>query len=103
MAQIQKDKSRALIIQLGNPLLWEKAAYVKIINDKKITKLCLKLLKIAVEISGVGLSVPQIGKSLRIFVISSHPNQRYPNAPSLKPLVVINPEIISFLGGTFLI
>ena len=35
-------------------------------------------------------------KSKRIFIISSRPNVRYPNAPEMEPTAIINPCILSF-------
>ncbi len=49
---------------------------------------CVKLSK------GVGLAAPQIFESYQILIISSHPNERYPNAPLMKNEVLINPKII---------
>ena len=43
----------------------------------------------------MGLSAPQVDSSLRIFVMASYPNPRYPDAPEIEPYAVINPEIIS--------
>jgi len=89
-------ESQATIIQLGNPILRKKAKPVKNINDKKIQKIIDDLLTIVTKVNGVGLSAPQVGKSFQVFIIASHPNPRYPNAPKMKPTPVINPKIISF-------
>jgi len=43
----------------------------------------------------VGLAAPQIGVSLRVFVMQSRKGPRYPNAPEIPPITVINPEVIS--------
>src|SRR5207244_2527984 len=37
---------------------------------------------------------PQVYESLQLFIIASQPTPRYPNAPSMKPLAMINPKII---------
>ena len=47
------------------------------------------------QVNGVGLAAPQVNKPLRVFVMYSHPNPRYPEAPETVPEEIINPEIIS--------
>lgn len=49
--------------------------------------------------NGVGLAAPQISISKQIMIISSKPNIRYPNAPIMKDLVLINPKIIKTSKG----
>jgi len=83
------------IIQLDNPILRKKARVVKNIQDKHIQKLINTLLKIVIEVDGVGIAAPQLNKSYQIFIVASRPNKRYPKAPKMKPLVVINPKITS--------
>jgi peptide deformylase len=45
---------------------------------------------------GVGIAAPQIRVSKRVLIIHSRPNERYPDAPDMEPLIMVNPEIISF-------
>lgn len=47
------------------------------------------------DVNGVGIAAPQVYESVRLFIIASHPNPRYPNAPMMKPTAIINPKIIS--------
>lgn len=42
---------------------------------------------------GVGLAAPQIGVNLRVILVASRANDRYPDAPQVQPLVMINPVI----------
>ena len=44
--------------------------------------------------NGVGIAAPQVFESLAIFIVASRPNPRYPDAPSMEPEIVFNPEII---------
>jgi peptide deformylase len=53
------------------------------------------LIATVVEVNGVGIAAPQVYESYQIFIISSHSNPRYPNAPEIEPTAVINPKIIS--------
>jgi len=91
-----KTKNQLLqIVQLGNPVLRKKSKAIKNILSPEIKKLTNILLKILMKVNGVGMAAPQLGKSLRLFIVASHPNPRYPKAPYMKPTAVINPKIIS--------
>jgi len=81
------------IIQLGHPTLRKKTKEVKNIPDPKIQQIINDLLTTVMEKNGVGLAAPQINQSYRIFVVASHPNDRYPYAPDVKTFAVINPKI----------
>lgn len=85
------------ILQIGHPLLRQKAKKVEPtqINTPEIQDLIETLIRITNEANGVGIAAPQIGYSLRIVIIASHPNVRYPQAPEMKPVAMINPQIIS--------
>jgi len=83
------------LIELGNPILREKAKEVSDPADDQIQKLIDDILVTVVDANGVGLSAPQVDSSLRIFVMASYPNPRYPDAPEIDPYEVINPEIIA--------
>jgi peptide deformylase len=43
---------------------------------------------------GVGIAAPQVGRSMRLFIMSAKPSPRYPDAPEMEPMAVINPEIL---------
>jgi len=83
------------VTELGNPILREKAKEVSDPADDQIQKLIDDMLVTVTEANGVGLSAPQVDSSLRIFVMASYPNPRYPDAPEIDPYEVINPEIIA--------
>jgi len=83
------------LTELGNPILREVAKEVSDLADDQVQKLIDDMLFTVVEANGVGLSAPQVDRSLRIFVMASYPNPRYPDAPKIDPYEVINPEIIS--------
>lgn len=83
------------IAQLGVPLLRDKSPEVKEITKSEIRKLINDLIATVVEVDGVGIAAPQVYKSLRIFIIASHPSPRYPKAPRMKPIALINPVVIS--------
>jgi peptide deformylase len=83
------------IIQLGNPILRQKAAWVENIQNDDIQKLIKDLSATVVNANGVGIAAPQVAQSYRLFIVASHPNARYPNAPEMEPTAMINPKIIA--------
>jgi len=83
------------IIQLGNPILRQSAKQVENISDRNIQKLIDDLIATAADAHGVGISAPQVAQSYQIFIVASHPNSRYPNAPKMEPTAMINPEIVN--------
>lgn len=83
------------IAQLGQPVLREKAKSVKNINDSRIQKLINDLMATCMEVNGVGIAAPQVYESVRVFIVASHPNPRYPHAPVMEPTAMINPKIVS--------
>jgi peptide deformylase len=81
------------IIQLGNPMLRQKAALVDNIQDEHIQKLIEDLITTVVQANGVGIAAPQVAQSYRLLIVASRPNPRYPNAPEMEPTAMINPKI----------
>ena len=43
---------------------------------------------------GVGIAAPQVYWSKRVIIVASKPNARYPDAPYMQPIVMLNPEIL---------
>ncbi|MBI4226379.1 peptide deformylase [Candidatus Roizmanbacteria bacterium] len=84
------------IAQLGHTVLRKKAKTVKDVKGLTVQKLIDDLISTVMDVDGVGIGAPQVYKSLRIFILASHPNPRYPKAPKMKPSAVINPKIISY-------
>jgi peptide deformylase len=79
---------------LGNDVLRKKAKPIKKV-DKEIKELANDLIASLMEVDGVGIAAPQVYESKRLFIVASHPNPRYPNAPEMEPTAIINPKIIS--------
>lgn len=86
------------IAQLGHPVLRKKAKPIKNFKDQKVQQLIDDLISTVADVDGVGIAAPQVYQSLRIFIMASKPNARYPHAPHMKPLALINPKILSFSG-----
>ena len=83
------------IAQLGAPVLRKVAKPVINIHERRIQMLIKDLLSTMNDSDGVGIAAPQVYKSYRIIIIASHPNNRYPDAPEMEPVVMINPSITS--------
>ena len=47
---------------------------------------------------GVGIAAPQIYVSKRVIIVASRQNLRYPDAPEMDAIVMINPDILE-TGG----
>ena|SRR3990167_6673568 len=83
------------IAQLGQKILRSKAKKVLKISSPAVQNLIDDMLVTLKEAEGVGIAAPQLFSPLQIFILASHPNNRYPNAPKMKPTAVINPIIVS--------
>ena len=83
------------ILEIGDKRLWEKSKLVKKPESKEVLDLAKELIKICKKTNGVGVSAPQVGKNIDLFIVWSKPNKRYPKAPKFGPEVVINPKILS--------
>lgn len=86
------------IAQLGHPVLRKVASKVSSlsIKDKELQNLINDMLVTVKKVNGVGIAAPQVYKPRRIFIIASYPNPRYPQAPKMRPTVMINPRIIEY-------
>lgn len=82
------------IAQVGETVLTQKAKTVSLI-DADIHALADTMLNSLKDANGVGLAAPQVHQSIALFIMASHPNTRYPDAPLVSPTVVINPSILS--------
>ena len=84
-----------IIAKIGEPILQNSAKSVVDIFDQSIIELIDCLIDTAIANKGVGIAAPQISQPYRIFIIASHPSDRYPHAPSMSPKAMINPRILS--------
>ncbi|GAL27686.1 peptide deformylase [Vibrio variabilis] len=88
------NPSKPDIAQLGHPVLRQQAKPVEDILSPKCQSLISQMIDTVAQANGVGIAAPQVYQSLRIFIMSSKPNARYPNAPSMPITAMINPEIV---------
>ena len=83
------------IATLENPILRQQANIIKNISDPSLKKLIEDLISTLKFRNGVGIAAPQVSESMRLFIVASYPNKRYPFAPKMTPTAMINPKIIN--------
>jgi len=81
------------IAQLGHPVLRQRASEVADPHGSGIQELIGDMLLTMTDGNGVGIAAPQVYVGSRVFIMASRPNPRYPNAPTMDPVAVTNPEI----------
>ena len=84
------------IATYGREVLRKKAKKIKKI-DETIIEMIDNMFYTMHEADGVGLSAPQVNKSLQLAVIDISPVEDYKD---FKPLIIINPEIIEKHGDS---
>ncbi|PZV05866.1 MAG: peptide deformylase [Leptolyngbya sp.] len=97
-----KNTEPLAVIELGNPRLRRVAEVIPVKSDsplaplpQQIQTLIDQLLLTVKQSNGVGIAAPQVGESVRLFIVASRPNPRYPNAPEMTPTAMINPRIVA--------
>jgi peptide deformylase len=80
------------IIKLGNPTLRKRSQRVKEV-DSELLDFIDDMMATLKDGNGVGISAPQLNRSLRIIIVASKPSKNYPDAPTMKPKVMINPVV----------
>lgn len=59
-----------------------------------LTAFSQAMMDTMLERQGVGIAAPQVYVSKRVIIVASRPNLRYPDAPWMDAIVMVNPEII---------
>jgi peptide deformylase len=86
--------STLALLERGDERLSMKAGRILDIADPQFQDFIDALMRCGQENLGVGIAAPQVGRSLRLFIMAPQPNSRYPDAPAMEPTAVINPEIL---------
>lgn len=90
-----KNKGKLLPIRIyGDKTLRMVAKPVKEITDE-INAFIDDLIVTMYERDGVGLAAPQVGKSVRIFVVDPY---WFHEGNKKNPIVIINPKFVEFFG-----
>lgn len=84
------------VAQRGDVILTLKAASVaeSEFNSAWLNELAAAMQAIMLERNGVGIAAPQIYVSKRVIIVASRSNPRYPDAPEMDAVVMVNPEIL---------
>lgn len=92
------------VAQRGDVILTLKAASVaeSEFNSVWLNELAAAMQATMLERNGVGIAAPQVYVSKRVIIVASRPNLRYPDAPEMDAVVMVNPEILEFSQTTTL-
>ncbi len=92
------------IAQRGEAILKLQAAPVaqSEFNSEWLLQLAASMQTTMLERHGVGIAAPQVYISKRIIIVASRPNPRYPDAPEMDAVVMVNPEILELSPNTCL-
>jgi peptide deformylase len=92
------------VAQRGEDILKLKAAPVATseFNSEWLQQLASAMYATMSERSGVGIAAPQVYISKRVIIVASRRNPRYPDAPEMDAVVMVNPEILEFSPETCL-
>lgn len=82
------------IAQRDQPILSQIARPITDIKESSTQRLIDSLILTAQQANGVGIAAPQVYQSQRLFILASRPNPRYPQAPLMEPIAIINPRIL---------
>ncbi|MGR8929669.1 MAG: peptide deformylase [Gammaproteobacteria bacterium] len=80
------------IAQLGAEVLRIEARPVDDFTAREFHELVESLHNAMLESNGVGIAAPQLGMSYRLIIVASRPTSRYPSAPEMAPLLMVNPS-----------
>jgi peptide deformylase len=86
------------IVMYGDPVLRQKAKDIE--PGTNLQTLVDDMFETMHAANGVGLAAPQIGKSIRLFVVDGHAIEDEPGMEDFKK-VFVNPEMIEELGTTW--
>lgn len=79
------------IAQLGADVLRLQAKAVQDIHSAEMQLIVSDMFTTLADTNGVGIAAPQISASWRMMIIASRPSERYPYAPEMEPVLMINP------------
>jgi peptide deformylase len=84
------------IAQVGESILKTPARKVdtKEFIEPEFKQFVQALLDTMLAAKGIGIAAPQVFDPRAIMIIASRANARYPDAPEMEPLVLVNPTIL---------
>jgi len=92
------------VAQRGETILSLAAAEVakSELNSEWLNQLAEAMHDTMTQRNGVGIAAPQVYVSKRVIIVASRPNLRYPDAPEMDAVVMVNPEILETSETTVL-
>jgi peptide deformylase len=82
------------VLRMGDSLLLRVSEPVAEVDAPHLHNLLADMRDTMAALNGAGLAAPQIGVPLRVVIFGTGaPNPRYPDAESVPPTVLINPQI----------
>lgn len=82
------------VLQLGHSQLRQPATPITEPNSVQVRQWIDQLLHQLETCGGVGIAAPQLGIAQQLIVVASRPTPRYPDAPTMSPTVMLNPQIL---------
>jgi len=83
-----------VITQLGMPVLRQVSKRLSVPLTKAHERLIDDMLVTMKKARGVGIAAPQVGVGLRLFIVAPEPSSRYPRAPRMPPVAMMNPVLV---------
>ena len=83
------------VAQQGESILGIRASEIQTheLNSPWLQHLTASMQATMLERNGVGIAAPQVYVSKRVIIVASRPNVRYPDAPEMQPIIMLNPVI----------
>ncbi len=83
------------VTQLGQPVLRQRAQVVPEKAIRQLFPFIDAMVATMKKAQGVGIAANQVGIGLRMFIVAPAPNRRYPIAPRLPTVAMINPRLLA--------
>lgn len=101
MGLLYKHMCKKLEISyLGHAILRAQTLNVDNITNNVFQDLIDNMIFTVKAVNGLGIAAPQVYENKRVFIIASKPSERYPYAPEMEPIAVINPIILNHSKDT---
>jgi peptide deformylase len=82
------------ITQLGEPVLRRRSKPVRLPLSRAGDRFIDNMIATMKKAKGVGIAAPQVNVGLRLFIVAPQPSVRYPKAPKMPPVAMINPVLV---------
>jgi len=89
--QVANMTEHNAIAQLGADVLRQQALPVDDFDCPEFRTTLAAMQRLMMAGNGVGIAAPQVHHARQIIIVASRPGSRYPHAPLMAPLVMVNP------------